>query len=99
VHSVAAAPSLAFRLLPGRFAVVRLESAAEPPGWALDAPFWSVTRTPAELSVVCQEERVPPDARQERGWRCLEARGPFDLSQAVELLRDVGHRIEEGSER
>jgi hypothetical protein len=78
---MAAASSVAFRLLPGRLAVVRLDSAAQPPHWALEAPFFSLTRTPAELSVVCPEDRVPPDVRQERGWRCLEALGPFDLSQ------------------
>jgi hypothetical protein len=78
---MAAAPSIAFRLLPGRLAVVRLDAAAQPPDWALEAPFFSLTRTPSELSVVCPEDRVPRDVRQERGWRCLEALGPFDLSQ------------------
>ena len=66
-------------LLPGRYAVCRLESGDSPPTWARGG-FVSLTRTPDELSVVCAEESVPAAARCERGWRCLKVLGPLDFA-------------------
>lgn len=67
-------------LLPGRFAVCRLAADAAVPAWAMAAAFSSVTRTHDELSIVCEEDRVPVDAKREGGWRCLKLEGPLDLS-------------------
>lgn len=50
------------------------------PDWALGEGFVSITRTGDELSLVCAEARVAAGVRQDRGWRCLELIGPFDLS-------------------
>ncbi len=72
------ARSLTLELLAGRFAVCRLEPDAPVPGWAgAAAPFVSLTRTAAELSVVCAEEAVPAGVRCEPGWRCLRVKGPL----------------------
>jgi len=79
---------LTLELVAGRYAVCRLEPEApipawagaaprEPPGSAGAAPFVSVTRTAAELSVVCAEEAVPAGVRCEAGWRCLRVKGPL----------------------
>lgn len=68
---------LNFRLHPGRWAVAKLPPDAAAPEWAWRGEFASVTRTPAEVSVVCRQEYVPPGARAERGWACLELIGPF----------------------
>jgi hypothetical protein len=38
-----------------------------------------VTRSPEELSVVCEQDQVPADVRAERGWRLLQVRGPLDF--------------------
>lgn len=62
------------------YAVVRLEPDAAFPRWVLDGSFWSVTRSDAELSVVCREDDVPPDASAERGWCAFEVAGPLDFS-------------------
>jgi len=62
-------------VLPGRFAVCRLAADA-----AVPATFFSVTRTPDELSVVCAEELAPEGARCENGWRILQVAGPLDFS-------------------
>lgn len=68
---------LPFSVVPGSFAVLRLApDAAVPPG-VLVPPFHSVTRTPAELSVVCPDEAVPEGARAEGGWAILALEGPF----------------------
>jgi len=42
--------------------------------------FWSVTRTPEELSVVCEERFAPEGASVEGGWRCLRVEGPLGFS-------------------
>ena len=70
--------ALTLELVPGRFAVCRLDAGAPVPEWAAaPAPFCSVTRTDEELSVVCAEPAVPPGARAEGGWRCLRVKGPL----------------------
>ena len=70
-------------LLPGLFAVCRLDAAAPVPDWAAGGTtaFCSVTRTPHELSIVCPEETAPEGVSAERGWRCLRVRGPLDFGQ------------------
>ncbi len=73
---------------PGRFAVVRLPARAPLPRWVLSGPFHSITRTTTELSIVCRQERVPARVRREKGFRCLEVRGPFDFD-AVGVLASL----------
>jgi hypothetical protein len=67
---------LRIRVLPQRCAVCRLAPDAPIPEWARGA-FVSVTRTAAELSVVCDEAGVPADVAAQRGWRALEVEGPI----------------------
>lgn len=67
------------RVLEGRLAVCRLEADEPVPAWAT-GPVTSVTRTARELSVVCEEARVPAGVRFEGGWRALEVDGPLDFS-------------------
>ena len=62
------------------YAVVRLEPDADIPPWARTGHFWSVTRSDSELSVVCQQDQVPPAASAERGWCAFEVAGPLDFS-------------------
>jgi hypothetical protein len=77
-----AAGGLSLSLLAGEFAVCRLPPTAEVPDWALGAaPLGSVTRTAAELSVVCPADRVPAGSRSEPGWRCLAVAGPLDFAE------------------
>ncbi len=71
--------SLRLSVLEGRLAVCRLDPPAEIPAWATGAPFFSVTRTPDELSIVCPEEHVPPGITCERGWCALRFDGPFEF--------------------
>jgi len=71
---------LRFALLPGEFAVCRLDPAAPVPPWAGAGPFSSITRTADELSVVCPESSVPGGIQAAGGWRCLKLEGPFDFS-------------------
>jgi hypothetical protein len=71
---------LALSVLEGRFAICRLGAGSSVPDWALDETFFSITRTPEELSIVCAEDRVPGGERRDAGWRCLMVQGPLDFS-------------------
>ncbi len=50
------------------------------PRWAFRGTFSTVSRTPDELSIVCEEDAVPNSIPSERGWRGLRVVGPLDFS-------------------
>lgn len=50
------------------------------PAWAQERGFFCVTRSTDELSVVCEEHRVPEGIRAEQGWVALKLEGPFPFS-------------------
>src|SRR3954447_18120510 len=70
-------------VLPDSLAVCRLRPSARIPSWALELHegFVSITRTPDELSIVCDEEAVPADVEVESGWRALQLPGPIPFEQ------------------
>jgi uncharacterized protein len=72
--------TLSLSVLPYHLAVCRLESESPLPAWVLELPFWSVTRTAEELSLVIPEENVLEDWKNEKGWRGLMVRGPLEFS-------------------
>ena len=59
------APGFTFAVHPERLAIVRLAPDAAVPPWARGA-FVTVSRTPAELSIVCAQQHVPADVQHER---------------------------------
>lgn len=87
---------LTLSVLSGTYAVCQLPADAAPPAWAFEGEFWSVTRAPGELSVVCAAEDVPAGVRAERGWAALRLHGPFEftltgiLAGVLNPLRDAG---------
>ncbi|GIW38534.1 MAG: ACT domain-containing protein [Meiothermus ruber] len=72
--------TLDLHLLEGQYAVCWLEPTAPVPAWAEGEGFLSIARAEDELTVVCQQRRVPPGVRAERDWRCLRLAGPFDFA-------------------
>lgn len=50
------------------------------PAIVLVQPFWSLTRTAEELSIVLPEEVDLPGAVVEGGWRALQVAGVLDFS-------------------
>ncbi|NOT33196.1 MAG: ACT domain-containing protein [Candidatus Eisenbacteria bacterium] len=82
------ASRLTLRLLPERLAVCRLAPDDSFPAWVLhsEATVWSVTRTPDELSIVCDDGAVPPSvAKVERPWRAfvIEGQVPFETTGVI----------------
>ena len=87
-----------FSLLSGTYAICRMPAQAAVPAWAGGA-FTSVTRTADELSVVCDERRLPADAggagfQFERGWAVLKLHGPFPL-ETVGVLAAISRPLAE----
>jgi len=68
-------------LLPERFAISRLAADAPIPSWATQGPFFSLTRTADELSIVSELARVPVDVHSQPGWRVFKVHGPFVLTE------------------
>jgi hypothetical protein len=72
--------NLELSVLPQQFGICRLDPDDLIPDWLSCHPFWSVTRTDEELSIVLPEESVPAGWKAEKGWRCLKVHGPLDFS-------------------
>ncbi len=79
---------LTLLVVDGTFAVCRLDVDAPIPPWATAGRFFSVTRTAAELSVVCRQDAVPEGVACEAGWRCLRVAGALPFS-AVGVLASL----------
>ncbi len=94
---------LTLSVLEGIFGILRLENDSEVPEWIYESNFFSITRTPEELSIVCQESsiplNIPEDVRAERGWSCLKVEGPLDfgltgiLAGISRILAEIGISI------
>ncbi|HXT50365.1 MAG TPA: ACT domain-containing protein [Thermoanaerobaculia bacterium] len=74
-----AEPPLTLEVLPGLLAVCRLGPSQPVPEWVLRLPFWSLTRTEDEISIVLPETLAAPGWKQETGFRALKVRGPLDF--------------------
>jgi len=78
--------------IPETLTICRLAPDADLPAWAMAAPFWSITRTPDELSVVVAKYSVPAGVRTQGAWRALKVAGPIPLS-AVGILASIAEPL------
>ena len=78
--SSSSAKGLTLDVLPGRFGICRLKPDETIPTWALRGSFTSISRSSDELSIVCEEDRIPARLRCERDWRALKVLGPLDFA-------------------
>ena len=81
-------PALRLRATPWQLAVCKFPADAPLPAWAFhsEAVFWSLTRTPDELSPVCAEDDLPPSV--DSTWSAAGARsswwaGPFTTTGVI----------------
>jgi hypothetical protein len=77
---------LKFRRLSGTYAIVRLAADAPVPDWGTKGEFTSITRTAAELSIVCPADDLPAGVHSPHRWICLKLEGPFPFSTTGVLL-------------
>jgi hypothetical protein len=87
---------LTLTILPGRYAICRLDPKADIPQWPGTGEFVSISRTADELSIVCPEGNAPQSVTAEPGWRILKCEGPLDyelpgiMASLAEPLADAG---------
>ncbi|MGG7178762.1 ACT domain-containing protein [Clostridium paraputrificum] len=67
-------------VLEGKFVVCRLDCEDVIPNWVDTKSFISITRTEAELSIVCADKNVPDNIKCEKEWKALKVEGPLDFS-------------------
>lgn len=72
--------TLTLAILPGTYVVARLPPENPLPAWATEGRLFSVTRTPDELSIVCETAHVPDGVQKEDGWRTLVIEGRLDFT-------------------
>jgi len=82
--------TLTIDLLSGPLSICRFAADAPIPEWATAAPFFAVTRTADELSIICATDRVPRGVTANGEWRALKLVGPFDFAEVGILLRVAG---------
>ena len=87
---------LTLDLLPDTFAIARLDPQADLPGWVQGGDLASITRTPSELSIVCESHRVPSAILAEREYRCLRVLGPLQFS-ATGVLESLARPLAESA--
>ncbi len=73
-------------MLPGTFAVVRLNPDDALPSWFQPKGFRTASWTAEELSILCEQSMVPADVSAERDWCCLMLQGPFPFQLTGILL-------------
>jgi hypothetical protein len=74
------AEDLTLELLPACLVVCKLSMDRVIPNWAQVGCFSAIVRTQDELSVVCEQQFIPPEVKAERGWRALKVKGPLDFT-------------------
>ncbi len=63
-----------------RLGICRFDNGEQLPDWAIrSTDFLSITRTADELSIVCEEDSIPPGIKAEKGWRAIKVEGPLDF--------------------
>lgn len=71
---------LTFQLLSGEYSLCRLAPEQTIPVWVYASPFFSISKTPNELSIVCESQLVPGEVKQNGQWRLLKILEVLDLS-------------------
>lgn len=88
--------ALAFMIHRGPYAVCQVSAAEPAPDWAMRGTLWSVSRTPSELSVICEQRHVPEGVRAQGGWAAIELSGKFPFEMTGVLAAVAGPLAEAG---
>ena len=89
-------PGLQLSWLPQELAICRFPPDATIPDWARSSAFSNITRTPEELSIVCEHSALPADlaapTTTDAPWKALRIEGPLDLNLigiALKILKPL----------
>ncbi len=64
----------------GSFSICQLKGNADIPQWIYQSSFFNISKTSEELSIVCEEQNVPADVKQNSGWTAFKVEGPLDFN-------------------
>lgn len=78
------------------YAVAHLAPGSAIPAWAEGGEFVSISRTHDELSIVCEQDRVPEHIQCARDWCCLRFVGPFAFEETGIALSVIQPLSESG---
>ncbi|MFC1633924.1 ACT domain-containing protein [Planctomycetota bacterium] len=81
-------PKLRLRVLPKVYAICSFDPDAAFPGWTHRSSILSITKTPKEITLVCEENHVPGECKKSEHWKCIKVEGRFDLD-AVGVLASI----------
>jgi hypothetical protein len=79
-------------LLKDALAVCRLSPQDELPAWVLREPFFCVTRSEDELSLLLREDRVPEGWKCEKEWRAFKLLGPLPFN-LIGILASIANPL------
>lgn len=88
-------PHFSLSVLSDRFAICRLDPSQPIPTWSSTSPFFSISKTSEELSIVCLENCIPEGIKSEKGWRAFKVAGPLDFS-LTGILASLSKPLAEG---
>jgi hypothetical protein len=84
--------SISLTLQNETFNIHRLPPDGKIPAAALDSPFFAVTRTEDELSIVVPETVAIKHTQSDSGWACFKVNGPLDFS-LVGVLAGIANAL------
>jgi hypothetical protein len=76
-------------ILENKYSVYKFNVGSVLPDWIYASEFYSITRTPDEISVVAlQTEKIPENVHQNKNRRIIKVIGPLDFS-IVGIIADL----------
>ena len=68
-------------VINGSYSILRYQPNTQIPSWLSESYFYSVGKTPEELSIVCESHLIKNGYEEkEDGWKLLKVEGPLDFS-------------------
>lgn len=72
---------LAMTILKGKYAVCKANNTASIVDLSRNNEFFSITKTPDEISIVCSQDSIPANEfKCEKNWKIMKVEGPLDFS-------------------
>jgi hypothetical protein len=81
--------------LKHKYSIYKFRNESALPDWIYSSAFYSITKTPDEVSVVAlQVEPAPKDILCNRDWRILKIAGPLDFS-LTGIIADISSTLKD----
>ena len=68
------------KIIPGDYSVCKLPSNSTIPMWALESPFFTVSKTDDELSIACESRYIKDQPEAENNFSLIKVIGPLDFN-------------------